>query len=122
MPATQGRAADVTDRRLSQHKRKDRENMLVLSRKRYEKIRVAKDIEIVIVEIRDDKVRVGIHAPPGVSIHREEVFQAIYRNGGSVPCIDNQLPQTTSISNSDEQDGKSSQASEEPNTEGSRED
>ena len=49
--------------------------MLVLSRKKDEKIVIDKDIEITIVDIRGDKIRVGIKAPPNVAIHREELLK-----------------------------------------------
>lgn len=55
--------------------------MLVLSRKKDEVICVGEDIRILIVEIRGDKVRIGIDAPPGVAVHRLEVFKAIKRDG-----------------------------------------
>ncbi len=51
--------------------------MLVLSRKRNESIVINDDIEIVIIEIRGDKVRLGITAPKEVPVHRHEVYQAI---------------------------------------------
>lgn len=54
--------------------------MLVLSRHRDEKIFIGNDIVITIVEIRSDKVRVGITAPKNVTVHREEVMQAIERS------------------------------------------
>lgn len=53
--------------------------MLVLSRKKSEKIIIGDDIEIMVVEIRGDKVRLGCLAPPDVSIHRQEVYDAIQR-------------------------------------------
>jgi len=53
--------------------------MLVLSRKKNESIVIADDITIVVVEIRGDKVRLGIDAPKGVSVHRREIFDAIQR-------------------------------------------
>ena len=56
--------------------------MLVLSRGRDEKIIIGQDITITIVDIRGDKVRLGIEAPSSVSIHREEVFEAIKREEG----------------------------------------
>lgn len=50
--------------------------MLVLSRKRNEKVVIGdRVVTIVIVDIRGDKVRLGIDAPPDVSVHREEVFE-----------------------------------------------
>ena len=53
--------------------------MLVLTRKRKEEIRINDDITIVVVEIRGDKVRLGIDAPKDVTIHRQEVYDAIQR-------------------------------------------
>ena len=51
--------------------------MLVLSRQRDETIMIGDDIELTIVDIRGDKVRVGISAPNSVSVHRKEVYEAI---------------------------------------------
>lgn len=53
--------------------------MLVLSRKKNESIRIGDDITLVVVEIRGDKVRLGIEAPTDVSVHRTEVYDAIMR-------------------------------------------
>lgn len=53
--------------------------MLVLSRKKNESIIINDNITIVIVEIRGDKVRLGIEAPKEVPVHRREVFDAIRR-------------------------------------------
>ena len=57
--------------------RKDRP-MLVLSRKKNESIVINNDITITVVEIRGDKVRLGIVAPKDVSVHRHEVYEAIH--------------------------------------------
>ena len=54
--------------------------MLVLSRKKNESIVINNDITIVVVEIRGDKVRVGVEAPKEVPVHRREVYDAIKRN------------------------------------------
>jgi len=54
--------------------------MLVLSRKKNESIVINDDITIVVVEIRGDKVRLGIEAPKEVPVHRREVFDAIRKN------------------------------------------
>ncbi|MBL9125912.1 MAG: carbon storage regulator CsrA [Planctomycetaceae bacterium] len=51
--------------------------MLVLSRKTDERILIGNDVVITVVEIRGDKVRLGINAPVNVPVHREEVAQAI---------------------------------------------
>lgn len=53
--------------------------MLVLSRKKNESIIIGDNISIVVVEIRGDKVRLGIEAPREVSVHRNEVYEAIKR-------------------------------------------
>ncbi len=53
--------------------------MLVLSRQRDETIMIGDDIEITIVDIRGEKVRLGINAPPHVPVHRKEVYEAIKR-------------------------------------------
>lgn len=53
--------------------------MLVLSRQRDESIIIGDDIEIVIVDVRGDKVRLGINAPREISVHRKEIYDAIQR-------------------------------------------
>ena len=54
--------------------------MFVISRKKNESIIINNDITVVVVEIRGDKVRLGIESPPEVPVHRREVFDAIRRN------------------------------------------
>ncbi len=56
--------------------------MLVLSRKKNEKIRIGDDITIAVVEIYGDKVRLGIEAPKEVPVHRQEVYEAIKKQEG----------------------------------------
>ena len=51
--------------------------MLVLSRLRDETIMIGDEVEITVVDIRGDKVRLGITAPPRVVVHRKEVYDAI---------------------------------------------
>lgn len=51
--------------------------MLVLSRQRDETIMIGDDVQITIVDIRGDKVRLGITAPTKVAVHRKEVYDAI---------------------------------------------
>lgn len=53
--------------------------MLVLSRKKSESIVINDDVVITIVEVRGDKVRLGIQAPRDVPVHRKEVLDAIMR-------------------------------------------
>ncbi len=52
--------------------------MLVLSRKKHESIVINNDITVTVVEIRGDKVRLGIVAPKEVPVHRQEVYEAIH--------------------------------------------
>src|ERR1700712_1132048 len=53
--------------------------MLVLSRQKDETIIIGDDIEITVVDIRGDKVRLGVSAPKSISVHRKEVYDAIRR-------------------------------------------
>ncbi len=54
--------------------------MIVLSRKAGEAIVIADEITVTVVEIRGDKVRIGVEAPKEVPVYRKEVFDAIKRN------------------------------------------
>ena len=53
--------------------------MLVLSRQRDESIMIGDNIVVTIVDIRGDKVRLGINAPSEIPVHRQEVYEAIQR-------------------------------------------
>jgi carbon storage regulator len=54
--------------------------MLVISRKKNETIVLGNEIEVTVVEIRGDKVRLGIKTPSDVPVHRQEVYEAIKRH------------------------------------------
>ena len=54
--------------------------MLVLTRRKNEVIRINDDIAIMVVDIRGDKVRLGVEAPREVPVHRQEVYDAIQRS------------------------------------------
>ena len=54
--------------------------MLILSRRRDESIVIGDDIKITVIDIRGDRVRLGIEAPIAVPVHREEVRDAIERD------------------------------------------
>lgn len=54
--------------------------MLVLSRQRDESIIIGDNIVITVVDIRGDKVRLGIQAPTEIPVHRQEVYEAIQRD------------------------------------------
>ena len=56
--------------------------MLVLTRHRDESIMIGDDVEITIVDVRGDKVRLGINAPKSIPVHRREIYDAIQREKG----------------------------------------
>jgi len=62
--------------------------MLVLSRHRDESIMIGDDIVITIVDIRGDKVRLGIDAPQAIPVHRQEVYEAIKRENQQASQMD----------------------------------
>jgi carbon storage regulator len=71
--------------------------MLVLSRKKNESIVINNDITVTVVEIRGDKVRLGIVAPKEVPVHRQEVFDAIHGKSAAetpaaAPVVVNEKP------------------------------
>jgi carbon storage regulator len=53
--------------------------MLVLSRKAGQKIIIAGNIEVTIVELGNDRVRIGVNAPAEIPVHRQEVFERLER-------------------------------------------
>ena len=53
--------------------------MLVLSRQKNESIMIGNDIEITVVDVKGDKIRLGINAPKEIPVHRKEVYEAILR-------------------------------------------
>jgi len=57
--------------------------MLVLSRTRDETIMIGDDVEITVVDVRGDKVRLGINAPRTIQVHRKEVYDAIKRENAA---------------------------------------
>ena len=62
--------------------------MLVLSRHRDESIMIGDDVVITVVDIRGDKVRLGIDAPQHVPVHRQEVYEAIKRENKKSSQVD----------------------------------
>ena len=61
--------------------------MLVLSRQRDETIMIGDDVEITVVDIRGDKVRLGINAPREVHVHRKEVYDAIRKENAEASRV-----------------------------------
>ncbi len=62
--------------------------MLVLSRQRDETIMIGDAIELTVVDIRGDKVRIGINAPASVAVHRKEIYDAIRAENHGAATID----------------------------------
>ncbi len=62
--------------------------MLVLSRQRDESIMIGDSIVVTIVDIRGDKVRLGINAPAEIPVHRQEVYEAIQRENLRAASLD----------------------------------
>lgn len=54
--------------------------MLVLSREKNESIMIGDDVEIIIADIKGNKVRVGINAPRDIPVHRRELYDAIQKD------------------------------------------
>jgi len=65
--------------------------MLVLSRRPNESIVINDKIVITVIEIRGDKVRLGIEAPRDVPVHRSEIYNAIQRAESEVPTPDDSV-------------------------------
>ena len=57
--------------------------MLVLSRQRDQSIMIGDNVEVIIIDVRGDRVRIGITAPKEISVHRKEVHEAIRRENES---------------------------------------
>lgn len=55
--------------------------MLVLSRKIGERVMIGDQVVVTLVDVRGERVRLGFEAPPDVPIHREEIYEAIRRDG-----------------------------------------
>jgi carbon storage regulator len=66
--------------------------MLVLSRQRDETIMIGDEVEITVVDIRGDKVRLGITAPSRIAVHRKEVYEAIRRENQAAASSAAELP------------------------------
>jgi carbon storage regulator len=62
--------------------------MLVLSRQRDESIIIGDNVVVTVVDIRGDKVRLGIEAPKEVPVHRQEVYEAIQRENQRASRLD----------------------------------
>lgn len=73
--------------------------MLVLSRQKDEMIMIGDNIEITVVDIRGDKVRLGINAPQQIPVHRKEVYESIKMENRKAANVT--LEDITNVENSD---------------------
>lgn len=62
--------------------------MLVLSRKKNERIVINDEITIIVVDIRGDKVRLGVEAPKEVPVHRHEIYEALKKSAAEDAQVD----------------------------------
>ena len=72
--------------------------MLVLSRKKNESIIINDNITVTVIEIRGDKIRLGIEAPKDVSVHRREVYEAIHGSDPTSSPAKSREPDASAIS------------------------
>lgn len=90
--------------------------MLVLSRQKNETIMIGDDVEITIVDIKGDNVRIGISAPRSIAVHRKEVYLAIQEENlaasqveslGALPALPTPVPPVAgAVAPTDEGDAK----------------
>ncbi len=66
--------------------------MLILTRKKGESIVIGDDIEITVLELEEDQVRIGINAPKNVSVHRKEIYLEIQAENKRAAEIGKDLP------------------------------
>lgn len=80
--AQQTRKREISDRG---HRpwRANNERMLVLTRKVQQSIVIGDNIEVVVLEVRGEQVRIGIKAPKDVPVHRKEIYEQIHEGGES---------------------------------------
>ena len=61
--------------------------MLVLSRKKGQRVVIGKDIHVTVLEVRGDRVKLGFECPVEVPVHRQEISERIARTSGAVSCV-----------------------------------
>jgi len=83
--------------------------MLVLSRQRDESIMIGDDVEITIVDVRGDKVRLGITAPREIPVHRREIYDTIQREKAAAAAKAGKLSEAESDTVAEEQPEKEPQ-------------
>ena len=91
--------------------------MLVLSRQRDESIMIGDDVEIIIVDVRGDKVRLGITAPKCIPVHRREIYDAIQREKTEKKEPQKQQKQEPQARKEEKSGGQQEQETHQPPTE-----
>ena len=76
--------------------------MLILSRKKDESIMIGDQIEISVVDIKGDQIKLGIKAPRGIKVYRQEVFTAIQQENQAAAKTGTQLPEIDLLSQTSE--------------------
>lgn len=72
--------------------------MLILSRKKDESIMIGEQIEISVVDIKGDQIKLGIKAPRDIKVYRQEVFSAIQQENQAAAKTGTQLPEINLLS------------------------
>jgi len=62
--------------------------MLVLTRKVNQSIMIGEGVEVVVLDVRGEQVRLGIKAPDDVKVHRKEIFEAIKTSNEDASSVD----------------------------------
>ncbi len=91
--------------------------MLVLSRQRDESIMIGDDVEIIIVDVRGDKVRLGITAPKCIPVHRREIYDAIQREKAEKKELQKQQEQEPQAKNEEKSGQQQDQETQQQPTE-----
>ncbi len=63
--------------------------MLIITRRKDQSIMIGDDIEVTIIEVRGDKVRLAINAPRSIPVHRDEIYEAIQRDKAGKGAMEN---------------------------------
>lgn len=71
--------------------------MLILTRRVGESLMIGDEINVTVLSIRGNQVRIGVNAPKDVSVHREEIYERI-RTEGEVPAAEDDSPEKDSTS------------------------
>jgi len=85
--------------------------MLILSRKKDESIMIGEDIEVSVVDIKGDQIKLGIKAPRDIKVYRQEVFTAIQRENQAAAKTGTLLPELDLLKQTDTASNGSNQKS-----------